>query len=159
MVGELVHRAGQRGPRIVAHGLEDALEELVAVLVEVIALVIGVLLHAREEETQRLHEGVVVHQGVPLRAVEPGLRGTVVLGDQDAVGVDLLDAITEATPELVVELLGVAQVCSHVQTPAVHAVGRLYPMAGDVHDLLLQLLGLLVVELGQGLKAAPAVVG
>ena len=57
-----------------------------------------------------------------------------------------------------VVLYAVSQVSRHIQPPAVHIVGRGYPLAADFQYIVLQLLRALVVQLGQGVVPPPAVV-
>ena len=119
---------------------------------------VGVLLHARQEEGQRVHEGVVVHDRVPLVAAQPLGGVAVVLRDDEQVGVDGLHPASEFLPEQVVELPGLPQVSGHVQPPAVDGERGPRPLLRHLQYGLAQGAGLLVVELGQGVHVPPAMV-
>ena len=116
------------------------------------------LFHTGEEPGDRLHEGVIVHDGIPFTAVQPGGGVSVMFRNDQGIRVDRLDPLTEGGPETVVELGTVSQVCRYVQAPAVDAVGRGEPFFSNLINHLAQFRGIFIIQLGQGGIAPPALV-
>ncbi len=67
--------------------------------------------------------------------------------------------LAECAPEIVVVLRRMPQIRRHIQPPSVHIVGRRYPFAGNAHNIVKQLGGCFIVELGQRIMPPPAIVG
>ena len=158
MVAQLIHGALDGRGGHAAHVLRHGPEKGGAVLVEVVAALVGVLLHAGEEVAHRLHEGVVVHDGVPLVAPQPFGGVAVVLGHNQHLVVHRLDPAAELLPEHVVEGPAMAQVGGHVQAPAVNGVRGRSPFFRHTVDGLTQGGVALVIQLGQGVHPPPGLV-
>ena len=158
VVRQLVHRAHEGGVLKPGHFVLHDAEEGGAILIQVIPVGIGMLFHACEEPGDGLHKSVVVHDGVPFLPVQPGTGIAVMLGQDQGVGVDGLDPLAEALPELMVKLRTVAHVRGYVQPPSVNTVGRGEPFLRDLQDLLAQLGRILVIQLRKGGIAPPAFV-
>ena len=159
VVGELVHADPEdiAGQGLLA-GPQDRLPEGVRIAVALLVPAVAVFFHAGEEPCHGLHEELVVHDRVPLVALQPLPGIHVVFRDDDRLRVGLLDGLAEALPEAVVEFFGIAQVRGHVQAPAVRAVGRGDPFFRDPEYVVTELFGLLIVELGQGAEIPPGVI-
>ena len=119
---------------------------------------IGMLLHACEEPGHRLHEGGIIHDGIPLVALQPGSRVPVVLRQNDRIGIGGFYGVPELPPEGMIEIFGVPEVCRHVEPPAVAVIRRADPLLPDTQDIVLEGLGALIIQLGQSVVAPPAVV-
>ena len=151
VVGKLVHAAHQRRLRHVLlplplHGCPESVR--VADIARMEGVV--VLLHTCQKPCDRVHETLVVHDGIPLFAAKPARRVHIILGEDEGIGVRFFDNFAESLPEVVVEDLGMPQVRCHVQSPAVRVVRGRYPFGRHPQDLVAQLHRFLVVELGKG---------
>ena len=159
VITELVHGAHEGRPGEMGHLVLHDAEEGGAVLKKIIAIGIGMLFHTGQEPGDRFHESIIVHHGVPLPAVEPGSRISIVFRENDSIGIDGFNTGVELPPEPVIELGTVAQVRRHVETPAVNTVGRREPFFGDAEDFFPELGGILVIQLRKSGKAPPALIG
>ena len=159
VVGQLVHAdlKGRRRKGFLA-GAEGSSPENLRVAVALLIAGIAVFIHSGEEKSHRFHEELVVHDGIPLVSLQPFPGIHIVFRDDDRFGVGLLDSLAEPFPENMVEGLGIAQIRRHVQTPAVSAVRRGHPLAGDPKDILTELLRLLVVEFWKSAEIPPGIV-
>ena len=158
MIRELVHRAENRVLRHPGHVVEDRVEEHLTIPAHRLVFRVGMLLHAGQEPGHRLHEGVVVHDGIPLVALQPAERVAVMLGEDDGVRVRFLDHHAEPLPEHVVVGRGVSEVGGDIETPAVDIIWRTHPLASDLEDRLGEITGALVVQLREGIIAPPLLV-
>ena len=116
------------------------------------------LLHACEEPGHRLHEGGIIHDGIPLVALQPGSRVPVVLRQNDRVGIGGFYGVPELPPEGMIEIFGAPEVRRHVEPPAVAVIRRADPLLPDTQDIVLEGLGALIIQLGQSVVAPPAII-
>ena len=158
MVVQLVHRAQLRLALEAGQIPRHRALEGPAVPEKLRMEAVAVLLHACQEEGHRLHKGVVVHHRVPLAAVQPVGGFPVVLGKDHRVRIRLFHGFPELLPEGVVVLRRVAQVCGHVETPAVRIVGGRDPLFCHAQDVVDELRALLVIQLRERVVPPPAVV-
>ncbi len=159
VVRELVHRREKRRRLEARHIAAHREVKCLLVVVEVLSGRVAVLLHARQKPSDGLHKCIIVHHGVPLVALQPRRGVAVVLCQDQRVGIGRLHAPSELLPKLVVIRLASPEIGRHIQPPAVRAVGRGNPFAGDTHDVILQFRRLLVVELRKRIMPPPALVG
>ena len=140
MVGQLVHGAlhgsGLHPGHVIPHGVKKGS----AVALKLLPAGIAVLLHSRQEPGNGFHEGIVIHDAVPLISLKPGRRVPVMLGDQHCIRIGRLDSIPEIPPELMVHLRRMPQVGRHVQAPAVRTKRRRHPLPGDLQNVFVQAL-------------------
>ncbi len=156
MIGQFIHSDPER---IIGHGIPvhagDRPPEGIRIAIAFLIAGVAVLFHAREEKCDRLHEELIVHDGVPLIPLQPHLGVRVILGDNDCLRVRLFDRLAKPLPETVVKFRRIPQVGSHIQAPSVGVIGRRYPLAADLQDIFAQFLRVLIIQLGEGLKVPP----
>ena len=126
---------------MVIHGAEKAH----TVTVKSTVVLIAVLLHTSQKPGQRLHEGIIVHDRIPLIPRQPAAWISVMLSQDNCLRVCLLDMLAEFLPELVIVLAAVAQVCRYIQAPAIYSIRGRHPFPGNLHNVLKQLWRILIV--------------
>ena len=104
VVGQLIHGHVYRWSQESGHMVVHRTLERIVITQKVSAELIAVLLNTAEKPCDRLHERIVVHDCIPLVALQPALRITIVLRQNDGIWVGLLYISPELTPELVVVL-------------------------------------------------------
>ena len=145
MVGQLIHgnlpaRRGKAG-RMMPHGSPEALRISQQILPEIIA----VLLHSCQKPGNRLHKGIIVHDGIPFIPLQPVPRISVMLRQNNRFRVCLLYSLPELLPEIMVKFLAVTQICRHIQSPAIRTKGRGNPLFADAHHIIHQLLRAFII--------------
>ncbi len=158
MIRELVHRAENRVLRHAGHMVEDRVEEHLTVPAHRLVFRVGVLLHTGQEPGHRFHEGIVVHDGIPLVTLQPAERVAVVLGEDDGLRIRFFHHHAELLPEHVVVGRGVAEIGGDIETPAIDIIWCTHPLASDLEDRFCKLTGALIVQLRQGIIAPPLLV-
>ena len=116
------------------------------------------LFHTGQEPGYRFHEGIIIHDAVPFMAVQPGGGVTVMLRNDQRIGIDGFDTVTEGLPEFMVEFSAVPQVRRNIQAPAVDAIRRRKPFFGDFIHFFTQVGRIFIIQLGQGRIAPPALI-
>ena len=158
MIAQLIHGHLDRRRHHQGHLVLHGIPETVRVPEHSLQVFVRVFFHAREEPGHRLHERVIVHDGIPLVAFEPAFRTSIMLRDDQRVWIRILDPLPELFPEAVVIGTRVAQVRCHIKAPAVSVKGLGNPLARDVQDIFLQQGAALVIQLGQRVMPPPAVI-
>ena len=78
------------------------------------------------------------------------------LGKDQRIRVGILHNLPEFLPECMIELLAAAQVCRHIQPPAVGVVRVRHPFASDIQNKLLQIRRIFIIQLRKGFIAPPS---
>ena len=159
VVGELVHGRHHRVGLHTAHMIFHCIKKCFPITPQAAVIAVTVLFHAGQEPCDRLHERIVIHDGVPLVAFQPGCRVTVMLCKNQHIRINLLHGLPEPAPERMVVFRGVAQVGCHIQTPSVNGIRRGHPLPCNIQYILYQLVGIFIIQLGQGIMPPPAVIG
>ncbi len=63
-----------------AHMVVHRAEKAVPIPIQALIIAVAVFLHARQEPGERLHERIVVHDGIPLVSLQPSAGIAIVLG-------------------------------------------------------------------------------
>lgn len=136
MVGKFIHGnlqgRGGKACHMVAHGPQEA----VYIAIEISPVIVAVLLHTGQKPGDRFHKGVIIHNGIPFFASQPVFGISVVLRQNDCIGVGLFYGPTEGFPEKVIVFRTVSQIGRYIQPPAVSIVRLGYPFGGNFHDIL-----------------------
>ena len=109
----------------------------ITVSIKVIPALITVLLHARQEPGQRFHKGIVVHNRIPLIPLQPALRISVMLCQNDRIGICLLYSFPEILPELMVKFIAVPKICRYIQSPSIYIIRRRNPLLTNLQNLII----------------------
>ena len=132
--------------------------ETLCVSEQIFPVIVAVLLHSRQKPRHGLHKSIVVHYGIPLVAHKPVSRISVMLRNDDRIGIGEFDGPSEFFPESVVKFRRMTEVCGHVESPAVRIIGCAHPFAAYFHDVIGQFPAALVIEFGQGVVTPPSVI-
>ena len=124
VVGQLIHGHIYRWSKESGHVIVHRALERVIITQKVTAELVTVLLNTAEEPCDRLHKRIVVHDSIPLISLQPALRITVVLRQNNGIRISLFYISPELPPELVIVLRGMSQIRSHVKSPSIRIVWR-----------------------------------
>ena len=158
VVGKLIHGNLQGGSGKVRHMVVHGSHKALRISIHIDPVVITVLLHSGQKPRHGLHKGIIIHHGIPLSAVQPLSGTSVVLCDYDGIRIRLPDRLAEHLPEIVVELRRMAQIRCHIKPPSVRIIGRGYPFSRNTQHIIKQILGSLIIKLGQRVMSPPPVV-
>ena len=159
MIGKLVHGCIESRHVKRTHMVLHGADERPAVPVQILPVFVAVLLHAGEEPGDRFHERVIVHDGIPFVSPKPAFRIAVVFRKDQRFRIRLFHCPAEIFPELMVEFIGVSQVRSHIQTPAVYGIRRRHPFFPHFQYMIVQFPGAFVIQLREGIMGPPPVIG
>ena len=158
VIRKLVHSHLQGRPEEGCHMIHHCSFEAVRIAEHPLLVIIAVLFHTGKKPGQRLHKSVVVHDSIPLIAMQPASRIPIVLCQNNRIRVCLFDHLPEFSPEFMVVLLTLSKVCRHVQSPAIHIKRRGDPFCRNVQYVFFQLWRRLIVQLRQGIMPPPSVI-
>ena len=158
VVVQFVHCAEKRRTHKAGHMVPHGTGKYLSVAEQILSELVTVLLHACKEPGYRLHERVIVHDGVPLVPSEPFACIAIVFGKNERVRVDRFDRFSEFPPEIMIVILRMAQISSDVKPPSVDIVRRGSPFLSYAQDIIEQLAALLVIQLRQSGMSPPSVI-
>ena len=79
MVGQLIHGDQRRLGLHPAHVIEHGTEEALTIPIKRSIVAVAVLFHPCQEPGKRLHKCIIIHDGIPLVALQPLPRVTIML--------------------------------------------------------------------------------
>ena len=145
VIGQFIHCCLQ-GRRIkICHMMHHCIFKCLRIPIHIFPVLIAVFLHTGQEPCKGFHKCIVVHQRIPLISLKPAVCIAVVFSQNQRVWIHFLYCPAELTPELMIILLGKAEIRRHIQTPAIHTVRRLQPFSCYIHNIFFQLWRLLVI--------------
>ncbi len=125
---------------------------------QVFPVLLAVLLHSRQEPGHGLHKRIIIHNRVPLIALQPGGCVPVMLRIYHSLRVCFLHVAPEIFPEPMVKLRRQPQIRCHIQTPSVYVIRGRNPLPGNPHNVIVKLLRSLIGKLGECIVSPPAVI-
>ena len=140
MIGKLIHSCHERRPIEAGHMILHCPDKAVTVSIHALIVFVAVLLHSGEEPGHRLHKGVIIHDGIPLVSFQPGPCISVMLCQNNGIGICFLYIFSEIPPELMIVRVTVSQISRHIQTPAVCIIRRGNPFSSYMHNVIIQFL-------------------
>ena len=159
MIGQLIHGRIKCRHMKCPHMSLHSPNKGITVSIKVIPALITVLLHARQEPGQRFHKGIVVHNRIPLIPLQPALRISVMLCQNDRIGICLLYSFPEILPELMVKFVAVPKICRHIQSPSIYIIRRRNPLLTNLQNLIIQIPGGFIIQLRQSIMSPPSIIG
>ena len=71
MVGQFIHCDLHRLSLHPAHVIKHGLEKRLSIAVHIVVVFVAVFFHPGEEPGNGLHKSIIIHNGIPLIALEP----------------------------------------------------------------------------------------
>ena len=85
---------------------------------------ITVLFHSCQKPCDRLHECIIVHDGIPLVTFKPVARIPVMFRKDQCIRIRIFHGCSEFLPEIMVIFIAASQICCHIQTPSIYIIRR-----------------------------------
>ena len=120
---------------------------------------ITVFLNTSQEPGNRLHKCIIVHNGIPLIALQPFLWISIMLCQYNCIWICLFDCVTEHSPELVIIFLRMSEICCYIQSPTIHIIWRGHPFLCYIQNIFHQFWGIFIVQLWKCIMPPPTIVG
>ena len=104
------------------HMMAHHTDKMVCISPQILPSLITVLLHPGEKPCEWFHKCIVVHNSIPLITLKPFSWIPIMLGKDQRLRIGLLDGYAEFLPELMIKLVGITEICRHIQTPSIHII-------------------------------------
>ena len=132
MVRKFVHRYLQWRGQHIRHMMCHRPDKVIDVTEKFFSGLITVLFHSCQKPCDRLHECIIVHDGIPLVTFKPVARIPVMFRKDQCIRIRIFHGCSEFLPEIMVIFIAASQICCHIQTPSIYIIRRWYPFPPDI---------------------------